>query len=294
MRFTDLYFSWWLRPGAVRSLVVGGRKRTYVVHIPDGRDLTGPVPVVLALHGATMNGPMMAWFSGLNRKADQAGFLVAYPNGTGGNSSFTWNGGNCCGWAMQNKIDDVAFLAALLDDLARAYPIDARRVYVTGMSNGAVMAYRLAAELSERVAAVAPVAGAVGTEVVTPRRPVSVLHFHGTKDEYIPFAGGRGARGTSGTNHRSAEESIRTWVKANGCEGTPATDVLSEGDDGMRVTRTTYAAGREGAKVALVVIEGGGHTWPGQKSPARVLGRSALSISANDLMWEFFRRHPMT
>jgi polyhydroxybutyrate depolymerase len=289
MRISNLFFSWWLRPGKVWTLVAGGRKRSYFVHVPGGREPQTPLPVVLALHGATMNGPMMAWFSGLNRKADAAGFLAVYPNGTGKHSSFTWNGGN--GLPPSNPVDDVAFIDALLDDLLRAYPVDTRQIYATGMSNGAVMAYRLAAELAGRIAAIAPVAGSVGVEVGRPKRPVSVLHFHGTKDEFIPFPGGRGAKSATGTNHRSVEESIRAWVKANGCVETPKTDVLSEGGDGMRVTRQTYGAGRDGAEVVLVVIESGGHTWPGQKSPARMLGPSTLSVSANDLMWEFFQRH---
>ena len=183
MRFTDFYFSWWLRPGKVRTLIVGGVSRSYIVHAPKGHDLKSPLPVVLALHGATMNGPMMASFSGLNRKADEAGFLAVYPSGTGKNSSFFWNGGS--GPAAQNKVDDVAFIDALLDDLRRAYPVDAKRVYATGMSNGAMMAYRLAAELSGRIAAIAPVSGTVATEIGQPKRPVSVLHFHGTSDELV-------------------------------------------------------------------------------------------------------------
>jgi polyhydroxybutyrate depolymerase len=291
MRASDLYFSWWRRPGTLRSLVVGGLQRTYVVHLPKGHDPGTPLPVVLALHGATMNGPMMAWFSDLNRKADAAGFIAVYPNGTGTHSTFTWNGGNCCGSAMQNRVDDVAFIDALLGDLMQAYAVDAHRVYATGMSNGAGMAYRLAAELSERIAAIAPVSGSVGTEIGQPKCPVSVLHFHGTNDEYIPFAGGRGKRSFFGTNHRSVEESIRMWVKANGCDEAPKIDVLSESDDGMRVTRQTYGGGRDGAEVVLVLVEGGGHTWPGRRSPTKILGRSTLNVSANDLMWQFFQRH---
>ena len=293
MRITDLYFSWWLRPGMVRTLVVGGLNRTYVVHAPKGHDPKTPLPVVLALHGATMNGPMMAWFSGLNRKADEAGFIAVYPNGTGTHSSFFWNGGNCCGSAMQNKVDDVAFIDALLDDLMRAYPVDAQRVYATGMSNGAIMAYRLASELSDRIAAIAPVAGSVGTEISQPKRPVSVLHFHGTKDEYIPFMGGRGEKSSTGTDFRSVDDSIRAWVKANGCDETPKTDVLSEerrrDESDPQDLRRRQGWGGSG----LVVIEGGGHTWPGMRSPARSLGKSALNVSANDLMWEFFQKHPL-
>jgi polyhydroxybutyrate depolymerase len=293
MRITDLYFSWWLRPGTPRTLTVGGLNRTYVVHVPEGHDQEHPMPVVLALHGATMNGPMMAWFSGLNRKADEAGLIVVYPNGTGNFSSFTWNGGNCCGSAVQNKVDDVAFINALLDDLMGSYPVDRQRIYATGMSNGAVMTYRLASELSDRIAAIAPVSGSMGTEISRLKRPVSVLHFHGTLDEYIPFLGGRGKKSISDTQFWPVDHSIRTWVKSNGCDENPKIDSLSRSGDELTVTRKTYAAANDGTEVVLVVIEGGGHTWPGMKSPTETLGKSALNISANDLMWEFFQNHPM-
>jgi len=293
MRITNLYFSWWLRPGKTRTLTTGGLNRTYLVHVPEGYDQKTPMPVVLALHGATMNGPMMAWFSGLNKKSDEAGFIVVYPNGTGTHSSFFWNGGNCCGSAMLNKVDDVAFIDALLDDLMRAYPVDAQQVYATGMSNGAIMAYRLASELSDRIAAIAPVAGSLGTEIRQPKRPVSVLHIHGTMDEYIPFKGGRGEKSITGTDFRSVDESIWAWVTANGCAESPQIDLLSKSGDETTVTRKTYSSGKDGTEVILVVIEGGGHTWPGMRSPAKTLGKSALNISANDLMWEFFKKHKL-
>ncbi len=293
MRITDLYFSWWLRPGKTRTLAAGGLSRTYVVHVPKGHDQETPMPVVLALHGATMNGPMMAWFSGLNRKADEAGFIAVYPNGTGSFSSFTWNGGDCCGSAVENQIDDVAFINALLDDLMGTYHVDTRRIYATGVSNGANMAYRLGSELSDRIAAIAPVAGSVGTEISRLKRPVSVLHFHGTLDEYIPFLGGKGTKSISGTQFWPVDQSIRSWVKSNGCDENPKIDLLSKNGDDMKVTRKTYRAVKDGTEVVSVVIEGGGHTWPGMRSPAATLGKSALTISANDLMWEFFEKHPM-
>jgi len=293
MQVTDLYFSLWLRPGKTRTITVGGLSRTYLVHVPKGHDQQTPMPVVLALHGATTNGPMMAWFSGLNRKADQAGFIAVYPNGTGTHSSFFWNGGICCGSAMQNKVDDVAFMNALLDDLMRDFRVDAQRVYATCMSNGAIMVYRLASELSDRIAAIGPVSGSVGTEACQPKRPVSILHFHGTKDEYIPFMGGRGDRSITGTDFPSVDDSVKTWVKANGCGETPKIDQLSKTGDETTVTRKTYSGGKDGTEVVLVVIEGGGHTWPGMQSPAKTLGKSTLTVSANDLMWEFFQKHKL-
>src|SRR5581483_1221143 len=139
-------------------------------------------PVVLAFHGGGSNAMQMADFCGLNAKADGAGFIVAYPEGSGRLArDHTWNGGNCCGYAMEQKVDDVGFVRVLLDDLAWRARIDTKRVYATGMSNGAVMAYRLASELADRIAAIAPVAGPMGTATCKPSRPVSVMHFHGTE-----------------------------------------------------------------------------------------------------------------
>jgi polyhydroxybutyrate depolymerase len=241
-----------------------------------------------------MNGRIMAWFSGLHKKADAAGFLVVYPNGTGTNSRFTWNGGNRCGCVFQTGVDDVAFIRAVLDDLAQTFPVDARRVYATGMSNGAIMAYRLASELSDRIAAVAAVSGTMGTDRCAPQGPVPLLHFHGTNDEFIPFAGGQGVKSLPGANFYSVEHSIRAWVKANGCNEEPTTEELpDQAKDGTRVLKKTYGGGKDGAEVVLVVIEGGGHTWPGRPLPERSLGKVTANVSANDLMWEFFAKHPM-
>jgi polyhydroxybutyrate depolymerase len=293
MWLLNAFLAWRARRQA-RSLTVGGRKRTYHVHVPPGYGRHKPAPVVLALHGATMTGPLMAWFSGLDRKADEAGFLAVYPEGTGGRWSHYWNGGDCCGPAVRADVDDVAFVDALLDDLAGAYDVDPRRVFATGVSNGAMMAYRLASELSGRVAAIAPVAGTMATETCQPQRPLSVLHFHGTEDEYVPFAGGKGRKSLTGVHHRSVEHSVRAWVRANGCREEPATETLPDrARDGTTVAIKTYGGGGGGAEVVLVVIEGGGHTWPGREPGTRVLGRSTRNVAANDLMWEFFERHPL-
>jgi polyhydroxybutyrate depolymerase len=293
MQLINAFLSWRVR-GQTRSLRVGGLKRTYHVQVPAGHDPTKPAPVVLALHGATMNGPLMAWFSGLNHKADEAGFLAVYPNGTGSRWSFFWNAGNCCGAAVQTRVDDVAFIRALLDDLAGAYRVDLRRVFVTGMSNGAMMAYRLASELSDRVAAIAAVAGTMATQGCQPQRPLSVLHFHGTQDEYVPFTGGKGSKSITGVDHHSVEHSIRAWVKANGCREEPTTETLPDkAKDSTTVTILTYGGGRDGAEVVLVVIEGGGHTWPGREPGTKVLGRATRNVSANDMMWDFFEKHAM-
>lgn len=180
-----------LGPGEyVRTLTVGGVKRTYLVHIPAAHDPKKSAPVVLALHGAGMNGPMMVWFSGLNRKADEAGFVVVYPSGTGTGPFLTWNAGES--WGRRGKPDDVAFIARLLDDLGTVVRVDPKRVYACGMSNGAMMCYRLAAELSDRIAAIAPVAGTIACRHERPGRAVPVIHFHGSADRIVPVVAAQG------------------------------------------------------------------------------------------------------
>lgn len=284
-----------LAPGDhTRSLVVAGRDRNYLLHVPRSYDAKRPVPVLLAFHGGGSNAAQMVHFSGLNDKADREGFLAVYPNGSGRTEQMlTWNAGNCCGYALHERIDDVEFVRHVLDDLAKIAKVDSDRVYATGMSNGGMMAYRLASELSDRIAAVAPVAGPVGAEECHPKRPVSALHFHGTDDKFAPFSGGRGERSLSQTHFHSVEHSIGLWIKANGCREKP--DIKEEPvrvQDGTKVIRKTYGGGKNGAEVVLIEIEGAGHTWPGRKPGLMFLGKSTQNISANDEMWGFFLKHP--
>jgi polyhydroxybutyrate depolymerase len=285
-----------LGPGNhARSIEVGERTRSYIVHVPPSYGGSKPFPVVLAFHGGGSNAEQMMRYCGLNEKADQAGFIAVYPNGTGRLPRvLTWNGGNCCAYAMRQNVDDVAFVRALLDDLAGVAKVDQKRIFATGMSNGAILSYYLASNLSDRIAAIAPVAGTMGTKDCSPKRPVSVMHFHGTADEFVAFNGGPGPKSLTATNFYSVPHSIETWVKADGCPPEPAVEKLPDKtDDGMTVTRTTYGPGKDGSEVVLIVIDGGGHTWPGREPRIELLGESTTDISANDLMWEFFQKHPM-
>jgi polyhydroxybutyrate depolymerase len=131
-------------------------------------------------------------------------------------------------------------------------------------------------------------------EECSPARPVSVMHFHGTADDHAAFAGGPGKRSLTGTDFFSVDHSIQAWVKANGCPPEATVTALEDkAEDGTTAERHVYGPGREGAEVVLVKIVDGGHTWPGRPSAARFLGTTCQDISANDLMWEFFLRHPM-
>lgn len=286
-----------------RILTVGGLQRTYLVHVPNSYDGNKPYPIVLGFHGGGSDAKQFVFSSGLNETADRENFIAVYPNGTGetiqGYGVFLWNGGSRQpGGTDPNlvKVDDVEFTRALLNDLATVVRIDEKRIYATGLSAGGIMTYRLASELSNRIAAIAPIAAVMGTERINPQRPVSMIHFHGTKDEAVPFSGGKGRLDQSGTDFYSVEYSVQSWVKANGCKTQPIVETLPDkADDGTKVIRKTYGSGKEDSEVVLIEIEGGGHTWPGRETlPGfEILGKSTKDISANDLMWEFFQKHPM-
>ena len=291
-----LLFAGPLAPGDhMRTLKHGGMERTYLVHVPPKYDAKKPTPVVLVYHGAMTDAAITVRLTGLSDNADKKGFIAVYPNGTGRLPPLlTWNAGNCCGSAQWNTVDDVGFTRAMLDDLALRVNVDAQRVFATGISNGGMMCYRLASELSDRIAAIAPVAGAMGTAKCHPKRPVPVMHFHGTDDKFLPFGGGVGERTLQAVKFYSVDHSISAWVNADGCPATPkVTEKPKKFDDGTRVERKTYGPGKDGAEVILFVIHGGGHTWPGRDAKLEFLGKSTKNISANDLMWEFFQRHPM-
>jgi len=276
----------------VRSLDVNGTRREYRLHLPAGSSTNQPRSIVLAFHGAMSNGRQTAYLTGLNAKADAEGFIAVYPEGSG--RPQTWNGGNCCGPAAEDKVDDVAFTRAILDDLAKVSTIDRRRIFATGISNGGIFCYRLAAELSDRIAAIAPVAGTLGSEAIQPARPVSVIHFHGTDDDFVPIGGGRTAKTFFRIDFISVEQAISSWVKADGCPEKPVVvELPDKADPQIRVTRATYGPGKQGSEVVLYTVRGGGHTWPGHEVPIEFLGHSTKDISATDLMWEFFQRHPL-
>src|SRR5271156_1612634 len=197
------------------SLDFGGRTRNYLVHPPRGYAPGAPLPVVFVLHGASESNDSVEELSRMSGKADAEHFVAVYPAGTG--RVVTWNAGACCGGAMKEKVDDVGFLRVLLEKIEREYAIDPKRVYFTGISNGAMMAYRVACEMAEQVAAIAPVEGALNVEC-HPTAPVAVLIFHGTADRIVPFEGGaNGFEIDEGRRDNSVAGAVSFWAKRDGC-----------------------------------------------------------------------------
>lgn len=278
--------------GSLQFINVGGRERSYLLHLPPQAESGNLLPLVLVFHGSGTHAGSMAEFCGLHEKAADAGFVVVYPNGTGRvDHARTWNAGHCCGHAFHQQVNDVEFISTLLDELLRTLPLDPARVYAAGMSNGGMMAYRLAADLSARFAAVASITGPMGSATCSPAQPVPVLHFHGTNDQFAPFSGGVGPRSIGRVAFYSVEHTIAQWVQANGCPETPEIEQIPDvAGDGFPITRRRYGPGTDNAEVVLYVIEGGGHTWPGRTPPLEFLGPVTHSIQANDLLWDFFCR----
>ena len=277
-----------------RSISFDGLERSYLVHPPAGWDGTTPLPVVLGFHGGAGRAETFRTASGLNAVADRNDFLVVYPNGTGPNVVCagqeipiqTWNAGGCCGFAMENGIDDVGFIRALLDDLPQHYAVDLRRVYATGISNGAMMSYRLAVELADRITAIAPVAGAMMIEG-EPSRPVPVIHFHGLMDENAPYFGGVGANADiNPIEHNSVPDTIAFWVNVNHDSPEPVVELIAD------AVIETYEPpeGVDGASVVLYRLPGGGHNWPGGTDVTQGLDTGPLieSVDASEIIWQFF------
>jgi polyhydroxybutyrate depolymerase len=279
-----------------------GLKRTFNIHIPAIFDKSEQFPLVIALHGRGSNGTGMILLTrkGFNKLADKDGFIMVYPDGI----ELNWNDGRmdeeANDRAHRENIDDVGFLSALIDSMIKDYNIDPKRVYVTGISNGAIMSYRLACELSDKITAIAPVDGNIPNLLFpecSPSEPVSVLSINNTDDPLVPFEGGYiyGIRKINLGKVLSVNESIEFWVNRNKCSVTPVVTEEPDMDpkDGTRVTRKQYVNGIEGTEVILYAVDGGGHTWPGgfQYLPAGIIGKTCRDFDANEVIWSFFKNH---
>jgi polyhydroxybutyrate depolymerase len=274
-----------------QTLAYGGLERTYVVRLPPASSTrVSRVPLVLVLHGGGGNAANAENMTGFTEKARKEGFIVVYPDGTGRlqDKLLTWNAGHCCAYAMNNDVDDVGFIRALIDELVRRYPVDSRRVYVTGMSNGGMMSHRLGRELSDRVAAIAPVVATVFGDEEAPGHAVPALMINGMLDENVPYQGGapggRGARGWDGTPTQPALKQVEFWARANGCKPEPGRDENAK-------WIAWRSACPKGAEVRLYLVKDNGHAWPGGQPGSRRGDTPSTAMSATDVIWEFFAAH---
>ncbi|GAB3151767.1 PHB depolymerase family esterase [Amycolatopsis stemonae] len=266
---------------STRTVPVGGIERTYRLYRPAG--LTGAVPLVLVLHGGFGSGEQAEAAYGWDAEADAGRFLVAYPDGVGR----AWNaGGGCCGQPGRTGVDDVGFLTRLVADVSRAENVDPARVYATGISNGGMMAYRLACATT-LFAAIAPDSATQLGDCPRPA-PVSVLHLHGTADENIPYDGSPG-RGVARIDGPPVPDVVARWREVDRCPA-PATSTTG-------VVTTSAAICPGGRAVELITIAGAGHQWPGARGSrfdGRVPGIDPPSpaLDATHVIAQFFAAHP--
>ena len=293
-----------IRPGDHNFTIrVGEMERRYTVHVPPGYDGQQAVPVIIMLHGGGGTGRAAATETGWGAKADQAGFLAVFPEALARDpakpSSFAanpqlWNDGSDRFYSGQKAPDDVAFLNAMLDDLFARFAVDRARIFVTGFSNGASMTFRIGAEASKRIAAIAPVAGACWIEPGKLERPVPMCYITGTADPLNLIDGGVPKLAFGGSDKVRSKpkppvrDSILKWAKAVGCPEKPAS--TSEANS---VRTETYGPGRSESEVVYITIEELGHTWAGGKSllPEFMVGKRSDKIKATDVIWDFFQKH---
>jgi polyhydroxybutyrate depolymerase len=310
------------------SILFGGRTRTYALYVPAGLDGLHKAPLVIVLHGGAGDAERMRHLTkdAFEKLADRDGFVVVYPEGIGN----SWNDGREAevipaqratpnegrlAVALNQRltvskvepapppgpVDDVGFISELIDRLVATQNIDPKRVFATGISNGAMMVNRLGCELSEKIGAIAPVAGQLPQNLEStchPAKTVSVLTINGTDDPLVPFSGGEirlGRLGRSRGTVLSTNETMKLWAKADGCAEAPemVRDPAIAPADGTTVRREFFQGCREGAEVMLYAVEGGGHAWPGgvQYLPVALIGRSSRQLDAAETIWNFFRRH---
>jgi len=289
-----------------RRLKFQERDRYYEIHVPPQHKPGQAAPIVILIHGGGSSACVIRYESDMDKISDANGFIAVYPAGT--HATFKdrflyWNAGAPHKNPKQQKVDDVAFITVVLDDLPNFFSIDKKRVYATGISNGAQMSYRLAARLPDRIAAIAPISAQrpVGDFDPPPSQAIPIIYFHGKKDKYLKYDGGETFKSAFAPMvHKSAPESIATWVKHNGCDPI-AVETKRQGNAVMQ----RWGKCKDNADVVFWTLEDGGHTWPGGfatrfeteggfiKNESAGVGPINRDIKASQLMWIFFKQHSL-
>jgi polyhydroxybutyrate depolymerase len=264
-----------------------GRVRTFRLYISTAAATGGRLPLLIALHGGLGWGAQFATNSGFDGLAEANRFLVVYPDGTnnrpGDSRLLTWNGGLCCRPASEQQVDDVGFLRALIDRLAVEQPVDPSRVVVAGHSNGAILAYRLACELSDQILAIGVQSGVVGVPCF-PSQPVSVFHLHGLADSNIPIDGGRGS-GPSAVEFPSPREAAAGFAALDGCQAGPIEQSDASNAD---VLSRRWSQCTGGSTVQFVTVAGASHAWMGHPTSAQnLVGPPYMAFDASRAIWSF-------
>lgn len=263
------------------SITNAGIQRDYILYIPANYSGSTPVPLLFNFHGYTSNASDQMWYGDFRNIADTAGFIIVHPEGTVDNNGSTHFN---VGWGA-SSVDDVAFTSALMDTLIAAYNIDEDRVYSTGMSNGGFMSFKLACELSSRIAAIGSVTGSIVPFTLNSCNavhPTPILQIHGTADGTVPYLGGAGWT-------EPISSLVNYWVNSNNCDATAITEMMPDINvgDGSTVEKFSYLNGNNCSEVVHFKIQNGDHTWPG--TIFNTAGTN-YDINASIEVWNFVSR----
>ncbi len=285
-----------------RSLTYDGLERTYGLFVPHSYDGKTATPLLFLFHGGGSDGRRMAGFTGFDKIAKAGGLIIICPDGV----EKHWNDGRVDTGhsAHDKKVDDVGFVSHLLDATCKELNIDRSRVYASGISNGAMMSYRLGLEMSDKIAAIGPVVGAL-PEPFRDRqwtgRPMPAIIINGTKDPLVPWDGGdvRFYRKKMG-RVISVHDTVAFWAKHNQCTASPKVSqlVMNNPESKWVVNKTEFSNCCDGADIEFYAVEGGGHTWPqhslfAQYLPAAVIGKACREFDSTELIWKFFQKHKL-
>ncbi len=278
------------------EIKIDGFNRYFIFHMP-GTIQKGKIPLLIALHGGWGTPSIMRKHSHFDEISDREGFIVLYPEGY----KRHWNDGRNVKFYFSHRkgLNDVKFISKLIDFFVKKYNVDRKKVYVAGMSNGALMAFRLACEIPEKIAAIASVSGSMTKWVFNHCKsnlPVSVLMINGTNDPLIKWNGGEiKFKGFSLGKVVSVKECVEFWIKRDMCDIKFPKRWLKDKDlsDGVRVWLERYLNSKSGVEVVLYGIKGGGHSWPGENQyfPTALVGKTCKDINASKIIWQFFKRH---
>ncbi|WP_215226167.1 alpha/beta hydrolase family esterase [Echinicola shivajiensis] len=262
------------------TILVDGIDRSFILDLPQNPN--DKIPLLIVLHGGFGSGQQAKDSYSLTPISHQNDYAVVYPDGIDRKGRLlnirTWNAGGCCGYAAKNEVDDVKFISKLIDKLVAEQGIDPKKVFVTGMSNGAMMAYRLACEIPEKIRAIAPVAGTI-LPVKSCGSAVPIIHFHSKEDQNVPLEGGKG-NGPSGFDFPSLEEVIANWEEINQCE-----EMETLKNNGY----TLYQWNKGSVPMKYYITDDGGHSWPGAEGkPWRKADAPSQILDANHLIFDFF------
>lgn len=271
------------------SIVVDGLTRTFIVNLPPEYTSNSGYSLVIAMHGGGGEASQFESSSLLSQKADSAGFIVVYPNGvasTGPLAARTWNAGGCCDYARDNKIDDVNFIRQLITYLLGRYKINPKKVYACGHSNGGMLSYRLACEMSDKIAAIATNScSMVVTQTCNSSRAVPVLHMHSILDTKVPYKGGVGI---SDAYFPPLDSVFQVWSLKDACATSQSTLV-----NNASYKLTEWTSCTNSVEIHYYLTRDGGHAWPGGLPGSANGDTPSTVINANDLLWEFFQHYQL-